>query len=169
LTPENEATVTGGGSVNAANDVSGGVTVVDDGPMLRAVVRGLDCSLDTALAAFTDADVLARWWGRAELSADLVAGGRYTVRFEAIDRTMTGQVVDYEPGRYLEFSWAWAHSPDDPPRTVMVTVDGEPAGAVLTVVHGPHGDGEDEEAARQGNREGWEFFLPRLARVLSGD
>lgn len=150
-------------------NAGGDVTVADDGPVVRAVVRGLSCLPETVLAAFTDPAVLARWWGSAELTADLVAGGRYTVRFAAIDRVMTGQVVGYEPGHYLEFSWAWAHSPGDPPRTVMVTVEGEPAGTVLTVVHGPHGDGADEEAARQGNREGWEFFLPRLARVLSGD
>jgi uncharacterized protein YndB with AHSA1/START domain len=150
-------------------DGGGDVTVADDGLVVRAVVRRLGCSPATVLAAFTDPEVLARWWGSAELTADLAVGGGYTVRFEAIDRTMTGQVLGYEPGHYLEFSWAWAHSPDDPPRTVLVRVDGEPAGTVLTVVHGPHGDGEDEEAARQGNREGWEFFLPRLVRVLNGD
>ena|ERR1700733_4064022 len=149
--------------MDAGNDVS----VVDDGPMLRAVVRGLDCSPETALAAFTDADVTARWWGGAKLTADLVPGGRYTVRFEAIDKEMTGQVAGYQPGRSLEFSWAWAHTPDDPPRTVTVTVAGEPAGSVLTVVHGPHGDGKREREAREEHREGWEFFLPRLARVVS--
>ena|ERR1700678_695729 len=150
--------------MGAAIDVS----VVDDGPMLRGSVRGLECSPETALAAFTEADVLAQWWGSGELTADLVSGGRYTIRFAAIDKVMTGQVAGYEPGRFLEFSWAWAHTPDDPPRTVVVTVDGDRAGLVLTVLHGPHGDRERERVAREEHREGWEFFLPRLARVLSG-
>jgi uncharacterized protein YndB with AHSA1/START domain len=148
-------------------DAGTDVSVVDDGPLLRAVVRGLGCPPETALAAFTDADVAARWWGGGRLTADLVPGGRYTVWFEAIGEEMAGQVVGYQPGRSLEFSWAWTHTPDDPPRTVIVTVAGEPDGSVLTVVHGPHGDGERERVAREEHREGWEFFLPRLARVVS--
>jgi uncharacterized protein YndB with AHSA1/START domain len=149
-------------------DATSDISVVDDGPVVRAVVRALDCSPETALAAFTDADVTARWWAGGKLTADLVPGGRYTVRFDAIDKDMIGQVVGYQPGRSLEFSWAWAHTPDDLPRTVTVTVAGQPGGTVLTVVHGPHGEDEREREARQEHREGWEFFLPRLASVLSG-
>jgi uncharacterized protein YndB with AHSA1/START domain len=143
------------------------VTVVDDGPAVRAVVRLPGCSPENALAAFTDPALLATWWGRAELTADLVPGGRYVVRFAALDQTMTGEVVGYAAGHFLEFRWAWAHLPDEPSRVVTVTVDGQPDVTVLTVVHGPHGDDESERAARQGHREGWEYFLPRLADVLS--
>jgi uncharacterized protein YndB with AHSA1/START domain len=143
------------------------VTIVDDGPAVRAVVRLPGCSPETALAAFTDPAVLAQWWGKAELTADLVPGGRYTVRFAALDQVMTGEVIGYEPGHFLEFGWRWAHLPDDPPRTVTVTADGQPDVTVLTVVHGPHGDDEREAIARQEHREGWVYFLPRLAALLS--
>jgi uncharacterized protein YndB with AHSA1/START domain len=149
-------------------DAASGVSVTDDGPMVRAVLAGLECSPDTALTAFTDAGLLARWWGRGELTADLAPGGRYIVRFAAIDKVMDGRVVGYQPGRYLEFSWGWVHTPDDPPRTVTVTVAGEPDGTALAIVHGPHGDDERELIARGEHREGWEFFLPRLASVISG-
>jgi uncharacterized protein YndB with AHSA1/START domain len=149
-------------------DAVSNVSVTDDGPMVRAVARLPGCSPDIALAAFTDAGVLNRWWASAELTADLVPRGRYTVRFAAIGKVMDGRVVGYEPGRYLEFSWAWTHAADDPPRTVTVTAISEGDGTLLTVVHGPHGDDERELAARGEHREGWEFFLPRLATVVSG-
>ena len=37
---------------------------------------------------------------------------------------------------------------------------------VLTVMHGPHGAGPAEDAARAEHRAGWEHFLPRLADCL---
>ena len=60
-------------------------------------------------------------------------------------------------------------------RTVLVTVaeagdSGEPGadgGTELTVLHGPHGEGAAEQAARSDHREGWEYFLARLGQLLA--
>jgi uncharacterized protein YndB with AHSA1/START domain len=60
------------------------VTVEDDGPELRAVVKLRACNAERALEAFTRPDLLARWWGNAELTADLAPGGRYEVWFAGI-------------------------------------------------------------------------------------
>jgi hypothetical protein len=52
---------------------------------------------------------------------------------------------------------------------VLVTVTPDDAGTAtaLTIIHGPRGDGPAEAASRAEHREGWEFFLPRLAAQLS--
>lgn len=146
------------------------VTVADEGPVLRASVRLDGCSPAQAMAGFTDAGLLARWWG-GELTAELWPTGRYEIWFPKIPARMTGRVVSYTPDSTLAFGWRWEHEPDAPARTVTVCV-GEltgtnAAGAVLTVEHGPYGEGEAELAARAEHREGWEFFLPRLAGALT--
>lgn len=146
------------------------VTVADAGAMVRATLRVPDCPPERVLGAFTDPAVLVRWWGGV-LSATLTQGGPYIVRFPSLGQAMSGQVVRYAPGSHLEFTWGWEHEPDAPPRAVQVTVVGDAGagGTELTVVHGPHGDGAAEEAARAGHREGWEFFLTRLGGLLAPD
>jgi uncharacterized protein YndB with AHSA1/START domain len=61
------------------------------------------------------------------------------------------------------------HEPEAARRTVLVTVTPDDAGTAtaLTIIHGPRGDGPAEAASRAEHREGWEFFLPRLAAQLS--
>ena len=142
--------------------------------MIHATVSLPGCSQQRALAAFTDPAVLSRWWG-GELNTDLTAGGPYNVRFAQLGQTMTGQVTQYEPASRLEFTWAWSgehgepREDNEPARTVLVTVTpGQPPdGTELTVVHGPHTASEADRAARAEHREGWEFFLPRLAALLA--
>ena len=136
--------------------------------MIRATVSLPGCSQQRALAAFTDPAVLSRWWG-GELSTDLTVGGPYNVRFPQLGQVMTGQVTQYEPSSRLAFTWAWSGDDGEPTRTVLVTVaPGQAAdGTELTVEHGPHTASETDRAARAEHREGWEFFLPRLAALLA--
>jgi uncharacterized protein YndB with AHSA1/START domain len=141
------------------------VEVRDDGPLLRATVVLPGCPAARVLAAFTDPELLAAW-SRGELAADLRPGGSYVVRFPQIPATMTGQVISWEPAARLEFTWAWDHEPDEPPRTVAVRADdGPPAG--LRLVHGPYADSAAGRQARADHRAGWEHFLPRLAALLN--
>ena len=51
----------------------------------------------------------------------------------------------------------------------MAVVDAGPMvrATLLTVVHGPHGEGAAEQAARSDHREGWEYFLARLGQLLA--
>jgi uncharacterized protein YndB with AHSA1/START domain len=144
------------------------VTIADAGPMIHATLRLPGCSPERALAAFTDPATLIRWWS-GELTTDLSAGSPYGVHFPQLGQTMTGAVVGYEPGRRLEFTWAWDSQPEEVSRTVLVTVTAVTGfdGTELTVVHGPHGESEAERDARKGHRDGWEYFLPRLAAVLT--
>ena len=146
------------------------VAVADEGPMVRATLLLPGCPPERALAAFTDPETLREWWG-GELTITTAPGGPYIVHFGTLGQTMRGQVVSYEPGRRLEFTWAWDHEPGAPGRTVLVTagaLDGAgPGGTELTVLHGPHGDDAAEQAVRGDHREGWEYFLARLGQLLA--
>jgi uncharacterized protein YndB with AHSA1/START domain len=125
------------------------------------------CSAARALSAFTDPDLLARWWGGGRLSTTLTVGGPYMVAFPALGRTMTGQVTGYQPGRSLEFSWGW-DGVDGPGGTVRVQAgDGEPV--TLTIEHGDYDDSEAGQEVRAEHRAGWEHFLPKLAATLSAE
>jgi uncharacterized protein YndB with AHSA1/START domain len=156
------------GGPTEGGPASGPVTINDSGPMIVATLLLPACEPGTALAAFTDPAVLARWW-RGELTVDLVAGGQYTVSFPKIPARMAGHVVSYVPGRSLEFSWAW-DGEDEPPSTVTVRAEPADSGGstVLTVVHGPHGEDEAGRKAHALHWEGWEYFLPGLPAALTG-
>ena len=146
------------------------VTVADEGPMVRATLLLPGCPPERALAAFTDPETLRQWWG-GDLTITPAPGGPYIVHFAKLGQTMRGQVVSYEPGSRLEFSWAWDHEPGAPGRTVLVTVSAlnsaGPGGTELTVLHGPHGDDAAEQSVRGDHRDGWEYFLARLGQLLA--
>lgn len=128
---------------------------------------------ERALAAFTEPDLVRDWWA-AELTAQLVPGGEYLARFPALGQTMIGVVEEYLPGRLLAFTWGWSHQPEAAGR-YGVTVSAasaalaEGAGTRFDLVHAPRpgvsvpaGDPAPGE-----HREGWEYFLPRLAAALT--
>jgi uncharacterized protein YndB with AHSA1/START domain len=143
------------------------VDVADDGPMVRATLLLPGCAPGRALAAFTDPRLLAQWWG-GDLASTLEPGTPYTVTFTRLGRAITGEVVAYQRASRLEYTWQWNHEPAAVRRTVLVTVTPDDAGAgtLLAIAHGPHGAGEAEANSRAEHREGWEFFLPRLAALL---
>jgi uncharacterized protein YndB with AHSA1/START domain len=144
------------------------VVVIDDGPMVRATATLPGCGPDRALAAFTDPGLLAQWWG-GDLASTLEPGTPYTVTFAKLGRAITGTVVAYQRASHLEYTWQWDHEPEAVRRTVLITVTSGNGGTgtALTITHGPHGDGEAEAISRAEHREGWEFFLPRLAAHLA--
>jgi uncharacterized protein YndB with AHSA1/START domain len=126
-----------------------------------------------ALAAFTEPELVRDWW-TAELTAELIRGGEYLARFPQLGHTMIGVVEEYLPGRMLAFTWGWSHQPEAAGR-YGVTVSTAPAaspvlaGARLDLVHAPRPGiivpPDDPSPAE--HRAGWEYFLPRLAAVLT--
>ncbi len=144
------------------------VTVTDEGPMVKAVLRLPGCPPQDVLGAFINPATLARWWG-GELTTDLTPGAAYTVSYPKLGRAMTGEVIAYVEASHLQFTWVWDDAPEDVKRTVLVSVVPAPDidGTELTITHGPHALGEAESAARTEHREGWQYFLPRLAALLA--
>lgn len=128
---------------------------------------------ERALAAFTDPELVRRWW-TAELTTHLAIGGEYLARFAALGQTMIGVVEEYVPGHLLAFTWGWSHQPESAGRYgVTVSVGpaalAEGAGARIEVVHAPRAGvtvAADDPAPAE-HREGWEHFLPRVAAALT--
>jgi hypothetical protein len=50
---------------------------------------------------------------------------------------------------------------------VSVRADATDAGARLRLDHGPYDGGQVDREDAESHRQGWEFFLPRLGRVLA--
>ena len=73
------------------------VEVEDAGPTLRYTVQLPGCTPERALQAFTSPQMLAQWWGNAELTAVLEPDGTYAVWFPGIPARMAGRVIRYEP------------------------------------------------------------------------
>ena len=139
----------------------------DVGEMLKVVAAYPGCPAHRVMAAFTEPAALAQWWG-GELSTRLVPGGDYTVKFAKPGTRMSGQIVRYDPPAALEFTWNWEHEPGAPRRTASISLsdDGAPGGTTLVIVHGPFDRGPAGAADRASVRQGWEYFLPRLAASL---
>lgn len=128
---------------------------------LPGVTRG------KALSAWTDPDLLKRWWG-GELEAEVAPGGHYVVRFTGLGQTMRGRVLAYEPEARLAFTWVWEHEPEMPRREVDIRVIDIGNGSRVDLEHGRYGDTEGEQAEAADSQAGWEHFLPRLASSLAG-
>ena len=140
---------------------------------------------------FTDPARLVQWMG-SDASLDPVPGGVYRLRmpdgFE-----VAGQFAEVEPPRRVVFTWGFASDEaaqrtkhqrtkhqrtkhqrgdnaavsDMPPGStrVTVTLQAEDGGTQLTLRH----DNLRSPELREGNRVGWEAYLPRLAVRVAGD
>lgn len=116
------------------------------------------------LDAFTSAEGLVAWWSE-EAEVDPRPGGSIVASWPSRSWTMRGTFTDVGE-RSLSFTWSWDHEPGAAARVVGVAVAAEVAGTRLTITHGEYGP--DEEAERAEHRDGWLFFLPRLAASVGG-
>lgn len=144
----------------------GTVDVVNEGRTVRATVLVAGVTPRQALRAFTDPDLVRRWWAGGVLTARLEPGGEYVVRFDALDQTLRGSITEYDPERALAFTWAWDHEPEAADYAVSVTAEEADGGSRLTLAHGTYEDSDADRAAAASHQEGWEFFLPRLVTCL---
>lgn len=129
------------------------------------ITVGLDiagASAEAVIEAFCRRELVSRWWG-GELTIERRVGGAYVVDFARLDATLRGTIRGYAPAGPLSFTWRWDGEEDE----FLVTVRAlrRPDGVRVEVEHGPYADLTGEDATS--HREGWEYFLPRLAAVLS--
>lgn len=146
----------------------GELTIARHGAEVRAALVLPGRAPAAVLAAFTEPELLKRWWP-GELTAELVPGGVYQVRFAQLEQTMSGVVEVYEPGERLAFVWGWEHEPELAGRyLVTVTVRPEGGGTRLDLLHAPRPGVEvtPRDGEVEGHLEGWEFFLPLLPLVV---
>jgi uncharacterized protein YndB with AHSA1/START domain len=115
---------------------------------------------EAVFAYFTNAGKMVRWKG-LEANLDPRVGGLYRVVMDG-GRVVRGEFRELVPDRRVVFTWGWEGDSDLPPgsSTVEVTLTADGEGTVVRVIH------RDLPApARRVHAEGWDRFLPRLARA----
>ncbi|MFT6397179.1 MAG: hypothetical protein ACJAYU_001925 [Bradymonadia bacterium] len=65
----------------------------------------------------------------------------------------------------LTFTWNWDHEPDASERTVELIFEPHGDGTRLALRHGDYGESDAEQEVRRNHRDGWEHFLPALAKL----
>ena len=122
--------------------------------------RRLNATPGKVWAAWTDPQIIARWFGPASVKAgseraeiDARIGGRFRVSFdmESGEHSEVGGVYrEVVPNQRLVFSWAW-HSTPERQSQVTVTLKPDGDGTLLTLTHEQFFD----QAACDGHRRGW--------------
>lgn len=138
-----------------------------DSSATRLRVMGVFIGVSPAdvFGAFTDADLITRWW--PEVAAiDARVGGSLELGWPGMDLTLRGRYVDLAPHTGLRFTWKWDHEPDTPERVVTVGLGGEEGGTRIRLDHGDYGPGDEEE--RAGHLAGWQHFLPLIPGAVRG-
>jgi uncharacterized protein YndB with AHSA1/START domain len=139
-------------------------------PELR-LTRLVPATVEEVFRAWTDPEVMARWWGPGDnavshVELDPRPGGSYRLEFASVQGgtlVMAGTYIAVEPPRHLSFTWRWeVGGPDDVES--RVTVELTPAGehTELVIVHG----GFPDEAAAGPYSWGWDAALPKLVALF---
>jgi Uncharacterized conserved protein len=139
-------------------------------PELR-LTRLVPGPVEEVFRAWTDPEVLARWWGPGDnavshVELDPRPGGSYRLAFatpEGGTLVMAGTYIEVEPPHHLSFTWHWEVGGPDKVES-RVTVELNPAGDAteLVITHG--GFPDDQTAAPYSN--GWEAALPKLLALF---
>ncbi|WP_203069923.1 SRPBCC family protein [Falsiroseomonas ponticola] len=129
------------------------------------LVKRIKAPPATVFAAWTRAEMLARWFGphhttveQAEIEAR--EGGRFLVRLiedNGERHGVGGTYTVFEPERRLVFTWAWVSMPERESR-VTVEFRAVPEGTEVTLTHDRFADADT--ATR--HRRGWTESLERL-------
>jgi uncharacterized protein YndB with AHSA1/START domain len=132
---------------------------------LTAVFPGI--KKDELFAYFTQPDLLTQWWPQsAELKPH--RGGLYKFTWPAMEWTLYGEVVAFEPGEKLAYTWNWEHEPDTPTRLVEIEFHDTAEGSEIVLRHGAYPDDSIEEEEHQSHLEGWDHFLGKLRDLIEG-
>ena len=144
-------------------------------PTLR-LERTFDAPVDAVFDAWTNPEVLRRWWGAhsswrtAAAEVDLRVGGRYRLSMEDPDadqlHTVCGEYREVRRPERLVYSWAWEEADGLLGHASTVTVDFIGDGQSTTVVL-EHTRLPSVES-RDAHRSGWEGCLASLqAKVFA--
>jgi len=132
--------------------------------------RTFDATPEEVFDAWTNPEVLRRWWAAAPTwrtpvaEVDLRVGGAYRLSMEdpetGTTHTVTGEYREVRRPERLQYSWQWEQA-DGEGHVSTVTVDFLAAGAGTTVVI-EHRDLETPESAER-HSHGWTGCLENLA------
>jgi uncharacterized protein YndB with AHSA1/START domain len=124
--------------------------------------------------AWTNPEVLRRWWTRGSSSTspgcdvDLRVGGRYLMRMRDDDgelHVVGGEYREIDRPHRLVYTWRWQGDDGPHPGHVsLLTVEFRADGDATTVVLEHSGLASEESRARHG--AGWQAVLDRLAQAI---
>ena len=133
------------------------------------IKRRLNAPPAKVYAAWTDPQMIARWFGPAgvesvEAKTDLRVGGRYHITMIVPDdqHDVMGVYREIVPNEKLVFTWHWKTTPE---RESLVTVTLKPDGdgTLMTLLHEMFFD----EDARDRHSKGWTGTLDKLEKLLA--
>lgn len=127
------------------------------------IQRRIAAPAATVYGFLTSAEKWVLWQGVAT-SLDPRVGGLFTIDMPNGTRSR-GEFVEMEPNRRVVFTWGWIDHPGVPPgsTTVEILLEEDQGGTLLTLTH----SGLPPEEALL-HQEGWDHYLPRLARAAEG-
>jgi uncharacterized protein YndB with AHSA1/START domain len=129
---------------------------------LRISLPGL--APEQVFRAWVEPHLLTQWWP-TEAEVDPRVGGTYRFSWPRQGWHLRGVYREIRPSKRLVFTWRWDHDPD---LLKLVEVDllrGADGGTLLTVTHGPYDGSERDTELRASHKEGWQYFLGRLATL----
>lgn len=146
--------------------------MTDDARVLR-MERVLDAPPERIFAAWTDPNLLRRWWAAEpdwttpEARTDVRVGGQYRLSMRGTDgavRSVAGEYLEVDPPRRLVYTWAWESHPDSAStgEITVVAVDFVREGSATRVVLEQRGFAD--EAGRDSHDRGWQGCLDNLER-----
>jgi uncharacterized protein YndB with AHSA1/START domain len=136
-------------------------------PAADEIVREIHIAAppQTVFSYFTDPVKILRWKGD-DATLDPRPGGVYRLVL-ADQNVVRGEYVSVTPYSQIVFTWGWEgeNSPLPPgASTVEINFVADEIGTLVLLRH--YGL---PPAARQEHADGWDYFLPRLARAVADD
>jgi uncharacterized protein YndB with AHSA1/START domain len=138
--------------------------------------RTFDAPVEEVFDAWTNPEVLRRWW-RANpawttpiAEVDLRVGGRYRISMEdpadGNKHTVVGEYIEVSPPNRLVHSWQWVQGGQPSEHVSTITVDFRADGQRTTVVLEHSGLASSE--SRDQHTYGWGGVFEQLHTHLSG-
>ncbi len=144
------------------------MTPVDTGTV--RLERAYDASPDRVFAAWTNPEVLRRWWAisdsfaASEVEVDLRVGGRYRLAMRDADsgegHVVFGEYREVDPPDRLVYTWAWEGTGPYAGHESVVSVRFQPEGDGTRVVLEHSGLLDDD--SRASHTHGWTGVLEML-------
>jgi uncharacterized protein YndB with AHSA1/START domain len=150
------------------NDPAGNVTETDSTGM--CLERTFAASAEEVFDAWTDPEVLRRWWAAGPdwrtpvAEVDLRVGGRYRLSMEdpatGAQHTVGGEYREVRRPQRLVYSWSWEQDGQEPAHVSTVTVEFRSEGELTTVLLEHTGLPSSDSSDRHSH--GWAACLENL-------
>ena len=138
--------------------------------------RGYAAAPERVFDAWTNPEVLRRWWAAGPdwdtpvAEVDLREGGSFRLTMRDPESGMTptvgGEYTEIRRPERLVYTWAWEDMPGSQPEPSLVTVDFTEADGrtTVTLVH----SGLSSDGSRERHEHGWNACLDNLATRVFG-